>query len=540
MQAPPILSVRGLNVRFRTGAGVLHAVRDVDLDLWPGETAAVVGESGSGKSQTMMALMGLLAPNGRAEGSACYRGEELIGLRPREINRYRGSKIAMIFQEPMTSLDPLYTVGAQLALPLVAQGELSRRQARGRAAELLELVRIDDPARRLDAYPHELSGGQRQRVVIAMALARHPDILIADEPTSALDVTTQARLLDLLGALQRRFGMAVVFITHDLRVVRRLAGRTYVMKDGQVVESGPTEAIFARPRHPYTRLLTNLEPRRRKVPASPQAPMVLRAENVTVRYVSRSRFFGRVRHELCAVAAADLAVRAGETVAVVGESGSGKSSLGRALLRLQPASGRVRLGDIDLTALDREALRAMRPKMQMVFQDPFGSLSPRMTAGEIVTEGLLVHDPRTSRRERDRRAALAFEEVRLDPGSRSRFPHEFSGGQRQRIAIARAMIMRPRLVILDEPTSALDRTVQRDILGLLLDLQQAHGLAYVFISHDLLTVRDVADEILVMRRGGVLERGPTEKIFAAPQANYTRELIAAALLNDLPWRAGPT
>ncbi|KAA2244151.1 ABC transporter ATP-binding protein [Salinarimonas soli] len=526
----PVLSIRGLQVRFRTGDGILHAVRGVDIDVAKGETVAVVGESGSGKSQTMMAAMGLLAANGTVEGSVRYRGEELIGLQPRALNRYRGSKLTMIFQEPMTSLDPLYRIGDQLSLPLVAHGGLSKRQALARAVELLELVRVPDPARRVNAYPHELSGGQRQRVMIAMALANDPDVLIADEPTTALDVTVQARILDLLRDLQGRLGMSIVFITHDLGVVRRFADRTYVMRHGEVVEQGATAALFAAPAHPYTRMLIDAEPRGRKAPVAPSAPVVLDARDVRVTFHTGSGLFGRTRHEIRAVDGVDLRVRAGETVGVVGESGSGKSTLGRAVLRLQEASGLVRFEDRNLMPLERGELRPLRRRMQMVFQDPFGSLSPRMTAGEIVTEGLLVHEPALSRRERDRRAAQAFEEVRLDPSGRNRYPHEFSGGQRQRIAIARAMILAPKLVVLDEPTSALDRSVQKEIVELLRDLQTRHGLAYVFISHDLAVVRALADEIVVMKSGRVVERGDVERIFEAPREAYTRELIAAAFL----------
>ena len=342
----------------------------------------------------MMSAMGLLAQNGVAEGSVRYLGHELIGLSPRQLNRYRGSKITMIFQEPMSSLDPLYTVGAQLALPLRTHGGLTRRQARRRAIELLELVRIDQPLTRIGAYPHELSGGQRQRVMIALALANNPDLLIADEPTSALDVTTQAHLLNLLNDLQRRLGMAIVFITHDLRIVRSFAKRVHVMNQGQIVEAGSTREIFSRPSHSYTRRLVDVEPHRQKTPVLPDAPVLLGAENITVSYPSRSQLFGRKRSDFDAVLDVDLTVRAGETVGVVGESGSGKSSLGRAILRLQPATGLLQFGDYDLMALDRQAIRPLRRHMQIVFQDPFGSLSPRMTAGEIVSEGLLVHEPR--------------------------------------------------------------------------------------------------------------------------------------------------
>ena len=528
----PVLSVRNLHVRFRTGDGILHAVKGIDVDINPGETVAIVGESGSGKSQTMMSVMGLLASNGWAEGSVKYRGQELVGLSPDKLNNYRGSKLTMIFQEPMTSLDPLYRIGDQLALPLTAHGGLSKAAARKRAIELLELVRIPDPARRIDAYPHEMSGGQRQRVMIAMALANNPDVLIADEPTTALDVTVQARILELLADLQKRLGMSIVFITHDLGVVRRFADRTYVMKRGEVVESGTTADIFAAPKHPYTQMLIDAEPTGRKEPVASSAPLVLEAKNVGVQFTLEKSFFGKSTHVLRAVDDVSLRVRAGETVGVVGESGSGKSTLGRAILRLQPASGLVRFEDRNLMPLDRGGMRPLRRHLQLVFQDPFGSLSPRMTAGEIVTEGLLVHDPSISRKERDRRAAQAFEEVQLDPAGRNRFPHEFSGGQRQRIAIARAMILHPKLVVLDEPTSALDRSVQKEIVELLRGLQKAHGLAYVFISHDLAVVRALSDEIMVMKSGKVVERGTAEEIFDRPHEEYTRDLIAAAFLTE--------
>ncbi|MFL5024427.1 MAG: ABC transporter ATP-binding protein [Microvirga sp.] len=530
--AEPVLSVRNLHVRFRTGDGILHAVKGIDLDINPGETVAIVGESGSGKSQTMMSVMGLLASNGWAEGSVKYRGDELVGLSPGRLNHYRGSKLTMIFQEPMTSLDPLYKIGDQLALPLTTHGGLSKAAARKRAIELLELVRIPDPARRIDAYPHEMSGGQRQRVMIAMALANNPDVLIADEPTTALDVTVQARILELLADLQKRLGMSIVFITHDLGVVRRFADRTYVMKRGEVVESGLTDDIFAAPKHPYTRMLIDAEPTGRKEPVASTAPMVLDARNVAVQFTLEKSFFGRATHVLRAVDDVSLRVRTGETVGVVGESGSGKSTLGRAILRLQPASGMVRFEDRNLMPLDRGGMRPIRRHLQLVFQDPFGSLSPRMTAGEIVTEGLLVHEPSISRKERDRRAVQAFEEVQLDPAWRNRFPHEFSGGQRQRIAIARAMILHPKLVVLDEPTSALDRSVQKEIVELLRNLQKAHGLAYIFISHDLAVVRALSDEIMVMKSGKVVERGTAEEIFDRPQEEYTRDLIAAAFLTE--------
>jgi len=530
--AEPVLSVRNLHVRFRTGDGILHAVKGIDLDIPAGATVAIVGESGSGKSQTMMSVMGLLASNGWAEGSVKYRGQELVGLSPERLNAYRGSKLTMIFQEPMTSLDPLYRIGDQLALPLTTHGKMSKAAARKRAIELLELVRIPDPARRIDAYPHEMSGGQRQRVMIAMALANDPDVLIADEPTTALDVTVQAQILELLSDLQKRLGMSIVFITHDLGIVRRFADFTYVMKRGEVVESGSTTDIFSSPKHPYTKMLIDAEPRGRKEPVPAGAPVILDARNVQVTFALEKNFFGKATHILRAVDDVSLTVRAGETVGIVGESGSGKSTLGRAILKLQPASGMVRFEDRNLMPLDRSGMRPLRRHLQLVFQDPFGSLSPRMTAGEIVTEGLLVHEPSISRKERDRRAAQAFEEVQLDPAWRNRFPHEFSGGQRQRIAIARAMILHPKLVVLDEPTSALDRSVQKEIVELLRNLQKAHGLAYVFISHDLAVVRALSDEIMVMKTGKVVERGAVEEIFERPREIYTRDLIAAAFLAE--------
>ncbi|WP_243373518.1 ABC transporter ATP-binding protein [Microvirga solisilvae] len=530
--AEPVLSVRNLHVRFRTGDGILHAVKGIDLDIPAGETVAIVGESGSGKSQTMMSVMGLLASNGWAEGSVKYRGQELVGLKADKLNAYRGSKLTMIFQEPMTSLDPLYKIGDQLALPLMTHGGLSKADARKRAIELLELVRIPDPARRIDAYPHEMSGGQRQRVMIAMALANNPDVLIADEPTTALDVTVQAQILELLRDLQKRLGMSIVFITHDLGIVRRFADHTYVMKRGEVVESGRTADLFAAPKHPYTQMLIDAEPRGTKEPAPANSPVILDAQNIQVTFALEKNFFGKATHVLRAVDDVSLTVRAGETVGVVGESGSGKSTLGRAILKLQPASGMVRFEDRNLAPLDRAGMRPLRRHLQLVFQDPFGSLSPRMTSGEIVTEGLLVHEPSISRKERDRRAAQAFEEVQLDPAWRNRFPHEFSGGQRQRIAIARAMILHPKLVVLDEPTSALDRSVQKEIVELLRNLQKAHGLAYVFISHDLAVVRALSDEIMVMKTGKVVERGTAEEIFERPREAYTRDLIAAAFLTE--------
>ncbi len=527
-----VLALQGLQVRFDTPDGEVHAVRGVELKVRAGETAAIVGESGSGKSQLMMATMGLLAQNGRTEGSVRFRGQELLGLSARALNRFRGEKMSMIFQEPMTSLDPLYTVGRQIAEPLIHHKGISRAEARPRVLELLKLVGIPEPERRIGAYPHELSGGQRQRVMIAMALANGPEILIADEPTTALDVTIQAQILELLAGLQKKLGMAIVFITHDLGIVRDFAERVYVMQQGEVVESGRTAEIFSRPNHPYTRMLLAAEPEGHKGPVPKAEPLLMEGQDLRVTFHLKTGWFSQKAHEIRAVNGIDLQLRAGQTLGVVGESGSGKSTLGRALLRLLPSGGQLRFQGADLLAKTPEEMRPLRRQLQLVFQDPFGSLSPRMTVGQIITEGLLVHEPQLSARDRDRRATQALEEVQLDPVMRNRFPHEFSGGQRQRIAIARAMILKPKLVVLDEPTSALDRSVQKQVLALLRDLQAAHSLTYIFISHDLAVVRAMADEVLVMKDGNVVERGPTEAIYERPRESYTKALIAAAFRHE--------
>ncbi len=524
-----VLAIRGLDVRFDTADGEVHAVKSVGLDVGEGETVAVVGESGSGKSQIMLAAMGLLAANGRVSGSVAFRGTELLGLSQRALNRYRGTRLSMIFQEPMTSLDPLYPVGRQVAEPLVHHGRMSRGAARARVLELLELVRLPDPGRMARSYPHELSGGQRQRVMIAMALANEPDILIADEPTTALDVTIQAEILALLADLQDRLGMSIVFITHDLGIVRGFADRVYVMSGGRVVEEGGTRRIFEAPREKYTKMLLAAEPEGRKAPPPAGAPILLSGENIRVTYTLGGGLLGGSAMEVRAVDGIGVMLRQGQTIGVVGESGSGKSTLGRALLRLVPSEGRIVYAGRDIQGLDRKGMRPLRREMQVVFQDPFGSLSPRMTVGEIVTEGLLVHEPSLGARERAARAAQALEDVELDPAMRNRYPHEFSGGQRQRIAIARAMILNPSLVVLDEPTSALDRSVQKRVVTLLRGLQETHGLSYIFISHDLAVVRAMADHVIVMRAGHIVEEGGVEEIFDRPREDYTRALIAAAL-----------
>ncbi|MFT4160724.1 ABC transporter ATP-binding protein [Shinella sp.] len=524
----PILAVRDLKVSFTTPDGEVNAVKGIDLDVRPGETLAVVGESGSGKSQTMMGIMGLLAANGRVSGSAKYRGREMVGLAPKALNAIRGAKITMIFQEPMTSLDPLYPVGRQIAEVIVHHRGGTRKQARPRVLELLKLVGIPDPERRIDSYPHEMSGGQRQRVMIAMALANEPDILIADEPTTALDVTIQAQILKLLRDLQKRFDMAIVLITHDLGIVRHFAERVVVMRRGAVVEQGATAAIFDAPKADYTRMLIEAEPSGRKAPPQDDAPIILEGRNVVVDYRIDGGFLKTKASTFRAVDNVTISLREGQTIGVVGESGSGKSTLGRALLRLISSEGAYRFGRTDISHLDRTGMRPLRRGMQLVFQDPYGSLSPRQTVGEIVTEGLYVHEPQLSRADRDRRAIAALKEVGLDPAARNRYPHEFSGGQRQRIAIARAMILKPQAVVLDEPTSALDRSVQGQVIELLRDLQSRHGLSYVFISHDLSVVRAMSDYVVVMKDGKIVEEGPTDAIFSAPREAYTKTLIGAA------------
>jgi oligopeptide transport system ATP-binding protein len=529
----PLLAISGLDVRFATSHGEVAAVRGAEIDVRRGETVAIVGESGSGKSQTMLAALGLLPRNGRASGSVRFDGAEILGAREGVLNTLRGSRIAMIFQEPMTSLDPLFPIGAQIAEPLLVHGGLTRRAARRRAVELLDLVGIAEPERRIRSYPHEMSGGQRQRVMIAMAIANEPALLIADEPTTALDVTVQAQILDLLRALKQRLNMALVFISHDLGVVRRFADRVYVMRSGEIVEHGAADEVMARPRSAYARALIDAEPSGGKSAPPRDAPLLLEARNIAVTFPLPAGVFTKPRL-LRAVDHVTLSLRRGQTLGIVGESGSGKSTLARALLRLIPCRGELRFEGRDLQTLDRPGLRALRRQMQLVFQDPFASLSPRLTVGEIVAEGLRVHEPGLEAGEREAAAVRALQAVGIDPVQRRRYPHEFSGGQRQRIAIARAVILNPRLVVLDEPTSSLDRSVQKDILALLRSLQDAHALTYVFISHDLAVIRAMADEVLVMKDGAVVERAATEDLFARPQADYTKRLIAGAMLAPAP------
>jgi ABC-type microcin C transport system duplicated ATPase subunit YejF len=522
VSAEPLLQLRDLRVSY----GAAQAVRGLSLMVRRGETAAIVGESGSGKSQTVLAALRLLPHHARTSGSVIFEDTELLALSQKRLNSLLGRRIAMVFQEPMSSLDPLFTVGSQIGAVLRLKAGLPRRAAHERAKELLDVAGIAEPGRRLHAYPHELSGGQRQRVAIAMAIACNPDLLIADEPTTALDVTVAAKILDLLAKLKQSFRMAMIFISHDLGLVRRIADTIHVMRDGEIVESGTAAKIFADPRDDYTRMLLASMPHARPHSLT-DAPVILRAQDIGVRFRLRGGWLAG-RREFTAVDGVSLRLDQGRTLGLVGESGSGKSTLARALLKLVPASGMISFCGRDLTHLDRAAMRPLRRSMQLVFQDPYGSLSPAMRVSDIVTEGLRVHEPAMSRMERDARAARAMEDVLLDPDLRHRFPRELSGGQRQRVAIARAMILKPRLVVLDEPTSALDRTVQIGILALLEDLQDAHGLAYVFISHDLAVIRAVADEIAVMKDGRIVEQGPAQEIVEHPRDPYTRSLLAAA------------
>ncbi|WP_421996206.1 ABC transporter ATP-binding protein [Reyranella sp.] len=527
--AASLLEVRDLSVTFGTGDKAVRAVRNVSFDIARGETVALVGESGSGKSVTALSVLQLL-PYPMAShptGSIRFQGDELVGAPPRELLSVRGNRISMIFQEPMTSLNPLHTIERQVNEVLILHKGLSRAAARRRTLELLEQVGIPDAANRLDAYPHQLSGGQRQRVMIAMALANEPDLLIADEPTTALDVTIQAQILKLLKSLQARYGMALLFITHDLGIVRKVADRVCVMTQGRIVEQGPVAEVFDRPQHSYTQHLLSAEPKGRPAAADPSAPEILQLDDVKVHFPIKRGVLRRTVGHVKAVDGVSLLLREGHTIGLVGESGSGKTTLGLALLRLEGSTGGIRFDSRDLQALSQRELRPLRREMQIVFQDPFSSLSPRMSVGEIIGEGLEVHRIGTEA-ERARMIDQVLTEVGLDPAVRDRYPHEFSGGQRQRIAIARALVLKPRLIVLDEPTSALDMSVQAQIVDLLRDLQQRHRLAYLFISHDLKVVRALADEVLVLRHGKVVERGSARQIFEQPETPYTQALIAAA------------
>ena len=531
--AAPLLEIRNLSVTFagRGGAQPVEAVKRVSFSLNRGETLALVGESGSGKSVTALSVLQLLPYPIAAHGPQSnirFAGEELVGAAPERLRRVRGNRIAMVFQEPMTSLNPLHTLDRQIAETLLIHKHLSAAAARTRTIELLHLVGLPDAENRLGAYPHQLSGGQRQRVMIAMAIANEPDLLIADEPTTALDVTIQAHILELLKDLRDRFGMALLLITHDLTIVRKMADQVCIMTAGEIVEAGPTDEIFAHPQHPYTRRLLAAEPKGLAAPADPTAPEMMAAQEVKVWFPIRRGLLRRVGGYVKAVDGVSLAVRTGTTLGVVGESGSGKTTLGLALLRLTEAEGHIRFASTDIVMLTQRQLRPLRRQMQVVFQDPYSSLSPRLSVAQIVEEGLKVHRLAASAAERRRLIETALVEVGLDPEGAERYPHEFSGGQRQRIAIARALVLKPRFIVLDEPTSALDMSVQAQIVELLRELQARHGLAYLFISHDLRVVRALAHEILVMKDGKIVEAGATEQVMTAPEHPYTRALMAAA------------
>jgi microcin C transport system ATP-binding protein len=522
-----VLDVRDLGVRFHQDGRVIDAVRGVSFSVGKGETVALVGESGSGKSVTALATVSLLPDSALVTGSVRYNGAEMVGAAEPELRRVRGNDISFIFQEPMTSLNPLHTIQTQLGESLALHQGLTGDAARARIIELLNKVGIREAESRLDAYPHQLSGGQRQRVMIAMALANGPDLLIADEPTTALDVTIQAQILKLLADLKRTEGLSLLFITHDLGVVRRIADRVCVMQGGEIVEQGPAAQIFAAPQHPYTQKLLAAEPKGRPDPVAADAPEIVRTEGLRVWFPIHRGFLRRTVGYVKAVNDATLSVRAGETLGIVGESGSGKTTLALAILRLIPSTGPVVFLGQDLQSRHGRELRDLRRNLQIVFQDPFGSLSPRMTVEQIIAEGLGVHGVEPGR---DKRQMVAdtMTEVGLDPAAMGRYPHEFSGGQRQRIAIARAMILRPKLVVLDEPTSALDMTVQVQIVDLLRALQRKWGLAYLFISHDLRVVRALAHKVIVMKDGDVVEAGVGAQVFENPQHAYTQALLAAA------------
>ena len=526
-----LLAVKDLSVDFRIESGPLHAVKGVTFSIDKGETLALVGESGSGKSVTALSVMQLL-PYPKAShpsGSISFGGQEMVGADADALRKIRGDGIAMIFQEPMTSLNPLHTIERQIGETLTLHRGLNARDARERTLELLKLVRLRDPEERLASYPHQLSGGQRQRVMIAMALANEPELLIADEPTTALDVTIQAQILQLLKDLQERMGMAMLLITHDLTIVRKVADRICVMTKGEIVESGATATVFENPKHAYTQHLLAAEPKGKALVYDPAAPVVMNGDEIKVHFPIQRGLLKRTVGHIKAVDGVDISIRAGQTVGVVGESGSGKTTLGLALLRLLRSEGDIAFNGENIQGWSNSQLRPLRRHMQIVFQDPFGSLSPRMSVGQIVEEGLVLHGIGGTADARRTLVSKVLEEVGLDPASQDRYPHEFSGGQRQRISIARAIVLEPSFVVLDEPTSALDMSVQAQIVDLLRDLQARRGLAYLFISHDLRVVRALSNQVLVMRQGKVVETGAADDIFERPAHPYTQALMAAAL-----------
>jgi microcin C transport system ATP-binding protein len=522
-----LLDVKDLNVRFRQDGDTTHAVRNVSFQVAKGETVALVGESGSGKSVTALSTVQLLGDSAHMDGSITYDGTEIVNAPEDDLRRVRGNDISFIFQEPMTSLNPLHTLEKQLAESIELHQGLRGAKVRDKIIQLLNQVGIRDAESRLGAYPHQLSGGQRQRVMIAMALANGPELLIADEPTTALDVTIQAQILELLAELKDKQGMSLLFITHDLTIVRKIADRVCVMKDGEIVEAGPTDEIFANPQHPYTQMLLAAESTGVPAPVAADAPLIVETDKLKIWFPIQRGMLKRTVGHIKAVNDATLKIRAGETVGIVGESGSGKTTTALAIMRLIRSEGRIGLLGADIQHLNQKQMRPLRSAMQIVFQDPYGSLSPRMTIEQIIAEGLTIHDIDPSRNRREMVAEI-MGEVGLDADLMDRYPHEFSGGQRQRIAIARAMILRPQLLVLDEPTSALDMTVQVQIVDLLRDLQQKYQLAYLFISHDLKVVRALSHKVMVMKQGDVVEAGDAEEIFNAPKTAYTKALMAAA------------
>ena len=526
-----LVDVRDLSVEFRSSGTALQAVKGASFHVDRGEIVALVGESGSGKTVSALSILRLL-PYPAAHhptGEVRFGGQDLLQASPAALQAIRGAKISIIFQEPMTSLNPVHTIFKQVGEVMKVHRGLDDATVRGNVLELLRKVGLTDPEKRLDAYPYQLSGGQRQRVMIAIALANKPDLLIADEPTTALDVTIQAQILELLKSLQRETGMAMLLITHDLGVVRKMADRVYVMNAGEIVESGKTAEVFANPQHAYTRHLISAEPKGRPPSSNPAAPVVLETENLKVWFPIRKGLLRRTVDHIKAVDGLSLKLRAGETLGVVGESGSGKTTLGLALLRLVSSQGPIAYVGRRIDGLNSRGMRPLRKEMQVVFQDPYGSLSPRLSVGQIIEEGLLIQSPSMGSEERRTRVGAALKEVGLDPDGQDRYPHEFSGGQRQRIAIARAMVLEPKFVLLDEPTSALDMSVQAQIVDLLRDLQRRHQLAYLFISHDLKVVRALSNYTVVLKNGRVAEEGPSEEVFANPREPYTRALLAAAL-----------
>ncbi len=526
----PILQIKDLSVAFTQAGETTTAVDRISFDIKRGETVALVGESGSGKSVSALSVLKLLQYPAASHptGEILFKGRDMLQSSDDTLRKVRGNDITMIFQEPMTSLNPLHTIEQQIAEILSLHKGLSGEHARKRVIELLTQVGIHDPETRLGAYPHQMSGGQRQRVMIAMALANEPELLIADEPTTALDVTVQAQILELLKELQEKNGLSMLFITHDLGIVRRISDRCCVMQRGKIVEQGVTSDIFAKPQHEYTQHLLSAEPKGSPPETNLDASLVMSATDMKVWFPIKKGLLRRTVDHVKAVDGISLELREGQTLGVVGESGSGKTTLGMALTRLISSEGKIAFIGKDINEYSFKQMRGLRDRMQVVFQDPYGSLSPRMSVGEIIAEGLTIHQSDLSRKERDQLVINALKETGLDPETRHRYPHEFSGGQRQRIAIARAMVLQPKFVMLDEPTSALDMSVQAQVVDLLRDLQQRRGLAYMFISHDLKVVKALANQVIVMRLGKVVEQGSAEQIFENPQTDYTRKLMAAA------------